>query len=65
MMQAGELEIYSFLPGPFLRKYEKRRDKMDVGEFIGWLAKARYLAEIRQISITNAIIQAFNPENET
>lgn len=64
-MQAGELEIYSYLPAPFLREYEKQRDKMNVSEFIGWLAKARYLAEIRQISITNAIIQAFNPENET
>ena len=43
-MEAGLLEIYRFLPPPLLEGFDP--EKAEIGEFLGCIAKARYVQEL-------------------
>lgn len=58
IFEGGKLEIMSFLPASLLKDVDL--DEMDIATFLQYLAKARYLEEIRQIMHANGILMAFS-----
>ena len=58
IFEAGILEIYHFLPPTLLEKFDPNTiDDLDV--FLEWVAKARYVQELKEGIITRAIVKAF------
>lgn len=55
-MEAGLLEIYRFLP-PLLEGFDP--EKAEIGEFLGCIAKARYVQELEKNIIARAISEVF------
>ena len=45
MVEAGLLEIYRFLPPPLLEDFDPEAMD-DLGSFLEWVAKARYIQEL-------------------
>lgn len=57
-MEAGLLEIYTFLPPPLLEGFDpEKMDDLDL--FLEWVAKARYVQELKEGVIARAIAKAF------
>ena len=52
------LEIYRYLPPPLLEAFDPEAID-DLDEFLGWVAKARYVQELEEGVITRAIVKAF------
>lgn len=57
-MEAGLLEIYRFLPPACLEGFDV--ETMDFEEFIGYIAKARYIEKLEENLLTRAILSAFS-----
>lgn len=57
-MEAGLLEIYAFLPPPLLEGFDPEKME-DFDLFLEWIAKARYIQELKEGVITRAIAKAF------
>lgn len=55
-MDAGILEIYRYVPAALLKKPV---EDMDMEEFLGYLAKARYLEEVECNIFTQALAKLF------
>lgn len=58
-MEAGELEILTFLPPVLLKKSVA---DMNMDEFLENLAKARYVRNILESVIRNGVVGAFGEE---
>lgn len=58
MVEAGLLEIYRFLPPPLLEDFDPEAMD-DLGSFLEWVAKARYIQELEEGILTRAIVKAF------
>ena len=58
MVEAGLLEIYRFLPPACLEGFDV--ETMDFEEFIGYIAKARYIEKLEENLLTRAILSAFS-----
>lgn len=58
MVEAGLLEIYRFLPPPLLEDFDPEAME-DLGSFLEWVAKARYIQELEEGILTRAIVKAF------
>ena len=57
-MEAGLQEIYTFLPPPLLEGFDpEKMDDLDL--FLEWVAKARYVQELKEGVIARAIAKAF------
>ena len=54
-MERGLLEIYRFVPPPLLETFDPETID-DVDEFLGWVARARFMQEG---IVTRAIVRAF------
>lgn len=60
-MERGLLEVYRFLPPPLLEQFDPEAiDSID--EFLGWVAKARFIQGLEADIVTRAIVKAFNDE---
>ena len=59
-MEAGLLEIYRFLPPPLLEGFDP--EKAEIAEFLGCIAKARYVQELEKNIIARAISEVFGGE---
>lgn len=59
-MTSGTLEILHYVP-PALRK-DFRPEEAELEEFIRYLAMARYIAELDEITLINAIRKALQTE---
>lgn len=46
-MERGLLEIYRFVPPPLLETFDPETID-DVDEFLGWVAKARFMQELEE-----------------
>ena len=57
MVESGLLEIYRFLPPALLEDFDIEEN--DVDEFLGWVAKARFMQELEEGIVTRAIVRAF------
>ena len=57
-MERGLLEIYRFVPPPLLETFDPETID-DVDEFLGWVAKARFMQELEEGILTRAIVRAF------
>ena len=55
-MERGLLEIYRFVPPPLLETFDP---ETIVDEFLGWVAKARFMQELEEGIVTRAIVRAF------
>lgn len=60
LVEAGLLEIYRFLPPPLLEGFDP--EKAEIGEFLGCIAKARYVQELEKNIIARAISEVFGGE---
>jgi len=58
VVEAGLLEIYRFLPPACLEGFDV--ETMDFEEFIGYIAKARYIEKLEENLLTRAILSAFS-----
>ena len=47
-MERGLLEIYRFVPPPLLETFDPETID-DVDEFLGWVAKARFMQELEEV----------------
>jgi len=54
------LEIYRFLPPPLLEDFDP--EKAEIGEFLEYIAKARYVQELEKNIIARAISEVFGSE---
>ena len=52
-MERGLLEIYRFVPPPLLETFDPETID-DVDEFLGWVAKARFMQELEEGIVTRA-----------
>ena len=59
-MEAGLLEIYRFLPPPLLEGFGP--EKAEISEFLGYIAKARYVQELEKNIVARAISEVFGGE---
>lgn len=59
-MEAGLLEIYRFLPTPLLEGFDP--EKVEIGEFLSYIAKARYVQELEKNIVARAISEVFGSE---
>lgn len=60
-MERCLLEIYRFLPPPLLERFDPEEiDGLD--EFLGWVAKARFIQALEEDIVTRAIVKAFAEE---
>lgn len=59
--ERGLIEIYRFLPPPLLEGFDPEA-LCSVGEFLDWVAKARFAQELEEQLITRAIVRAFPEE---
>ena len=50
-MERGLLEIYRFVPPPLLETFDPETID-DVDEFLGWVAKARFMQELEEGIVT-------------
>ena len=57
-VERGLLEIYRFVPPPLLETFDPETID-DVDEFLGWVAKARFMQELEEGIVTRAIVRAF------
>ena len=57
-MERGLLEIYRFVPPPLLETFDPETID-DVDEFLGWVAKARFMQELEEGIVTRAIVRSF------
>lgn len=57
-MEAGLLEVYRFLPPALLEEFDI--EKLDLDEFIRYIAKARYIQEIEEGILARAISEVFS-----
>lgn len=57
-MEAGLLEVYRFLPLALLEEFDI--EKLDLDEFIRYIAKARYIQEIEEGILARAISEVFS-----
>ena len=57
-MEAGLLEVYRFLPPALLEGFDT--EKLDLDEFIRYIAKARYIQEIEEGILARAISEVFS-----
>ena len=57
-MERGLLEVYRFVPPPLLETFDPETID-DVDEFLGWVAKARFMQELEEGIVTRAIVRAF------
>jgi hypothetical protein len=57
-VERGLLEIYRFVPPPLLETFDPEMID-DVDEFLGWVAKARFMQELEEGIVTRAIVRAF------
>ena len=57
---AGTLEIYRFVPPALLEGLDI--DHMETSEFLGLLAKARYIQEVEASIIQRGVVDAFGEE---
>lgn len=57
-MEAGLLEVYRFLPPALLEGFDI--EKLDLDEFIRYIAKARYIQEIEEGILARAISEVFS-----
>ena len=46
-MERGLLEVYRFVPPPLLETFDPETID-DVDEFLGWVAKARFMQELEE-----------------
>lgn len=53
-MERGLLEIYRFIPPPLLEGFDPEAID-DVEEFLGWVAKARFVQELEEDIVARAI----------
>lgn len=60
-MEAGKLEIYTFLPEQVLKDADF--DAMGIDEFLTYLARARYVEEQLETMHADAIRMALHPES--
>lgn len=61
LVDRGLLEIYRFLPPPLLEQFDLETiDGLD--EFLGWVAKARFIQALEEDIVTRAIVKAFAEE---
>jgi hypothetical protein len=60
LVEAGLLEIYRFLPPPLLEGFDP--EKMELEEFLGYIAKARYVQELEKNIVARAISEVFGSE---
>ena len=51
------MEIYRFLPPPLLEGFDP--EKAEIGEFLEYIAKARYVQELEKNIIARAISEVF------
>ena len=58
MVEAGLLEIYRFLPPACLEGFDI--ETMDFNEFLGYIAKARYIQRLEEDIIARAISEVFS-----
>lgn len=59
-VETGWLEIQRYVPAALLEGIDL--EQLEMEEFIQYLAKARYVAELEEITMANAIIKALRPE---
>lgn len=57
MIEAGLLEIYRFLPPAYLEGFDI--EAIDLEEFMGYVARARYVQELEQGIMARAISEVF------
>lgn len=57
-MEAGLLEIHRFLPPACLEGFDI--ETMDMDEFIGYIAKARYIEHLEEGILARAIAEVFS-----
>ena len=60
LVEAGLLEIYRFLPPPLLEGFDP--EKAEISEFLGYIAKARYVQELEKYIVARAISEVFGGE---
>ena len=60
IFEAGTLEIYRFVPPALLEGLDI--DHMEIDDFLGLLAKARYIQEIEVSIIQRGVVDAFGEE---
>lgn len=58
VVDAGLLEIYRFLPPALLEGFDV--EEMGLDEFLGYVAKARYVQGLEEDIIARAIAEAFS-----
>lgn len=58
MVEAGLLEIHRFLPPALLEGFDV--ETMDFGEFLGYVAKARYVQKLEEHIVARAIAEVFS-----
>lgn len=56
-VEAGLLEIYRFIPPALLEGFDV--DVIDFEEFLGYIAKARYIQELEEGIVARAISAIF------
>lgn len=54
------LEIHRFVPPALLESFDP--EHMDLDEFLGWVAKARYIQELEEGIQARAIARVFSEE---
>jgi len=57
-VEAGLLEIHRFLPPACLEGFDI--ETMDMDEFIGYIAKARYIERLEEGILARAIAEVFS-----
>ena len=57
-VEAGLLEIYRFLPPALLEGFDV--EAIDFEEFLGYVAKARYIQELEENIVARAVSEVFS-----
>lgn len=57
-MESGLLEIHRFLPASLLEGFDP--EKLDITEFLAYVAKARYIQELEEGIVARAIAAVFS-----
>ena len=57
LFDAGMLEIYRFVPPALLEG--KSFEDMEIDEFLGYIAKARYIQNVESLIVQRGVVNAF------
>lgn len=60
LTEAGLLEIHRYLPPALLEQFDMER--LDMDEFLWYVARARYVQELETSVVARAIAMAFSEE---